>query len=151
MLYSLKLTTLSNAYAESKCYLSCVFTFSFVSQAQNDIQSEAVETSYWERAKQVIEDVKTGDRSITEGTKNWVVDDVKKIGDWQNRVVKVEVSDPKAIEERLNSLGEERWECFFVERVEGHLMFYFKKSRISYLNKASKGDFGKLISRGDSE
>ena len=54
-------------------------------------------------------------------------------------------SDPTFITEQLNLLGEERWECFFVDRTEDGLMFYFKKERISYLQKVSELKVGTLI------
>ncbi|WOO39637.1 hypothetical protein [Rubellicoccus peritrichatus] len=128
---------------------SVFFLVAFLTRAENVSESEAEEVSYWEKAKKTLDEIKTGDRDITEDTKNWVIDDVKRIGDWQYRVIKVKASDPDAIEKELNALGEERWECFFVERVDEHLMFYFKKSKISYLHKVSQGSLGKLIGDGD--
>ena len=52
--------------------------------------------------------------------------------------------------EELNKLGEERWEYFFVNELDGKLAFYFKKERISYLQKISELKIVRLIG-GDEQ
>tara|TARA_R100000455_G_C6135228_1_gene30739 strand:+ start:89 stop:502 length:414 start_codon:yes stop_codon:yes gene_type:complete len=106
---------------------------------------EKVEASYWEQAKKMYEELISEDRDLKEESKKWLSDDISRIGDWQYQVVILDESDPLKVTEELNKLGEERWECFFVDELDGKLAFYFKKERISYLQKISELKIGRLI------
>ncbi len=106
---------------------------------------DKVEESYWEQAKKMYEELISEDRNLKEESKQWLSDDIGRIGDWQYQVVVLDESDPMKVTEELNKLGEERWECFFVNELDGKLAFYFKKERISYLQKISELKIGRLI------
>ena len=106
---------------------------------------DKVEESYWEQAKKMYEELISEDRNLKEESKQWLSDDISRIGDWQYEVLVIDESDPIKITETLNQFGEERWECFFVDELDGKLAFYFKKERISYLQKISELKIGRLI------
>lgn len=110
---------------------------------------DTVEESYWEQAKQMVEELISDDRNLKEESKQWLSDDISRIGDWQYEVLVIDERDPVKIAEELNRLGDERWECFFVDQLEGQLVFYFKKERISYLQKISELRIGRLIGGDD--
>lgn len=112
--------------------------------------TDEVEESYWEQAKKMYEELISEDRNLKEDSKKWLSDDISRIGDWQYQVVVLDESDPIKVTEELNRLGEERWECFFVDELDGKLAFYFKKERISYLQKISELRIGRLIG-GDNQ
>ena len=98
----------------------------------------------------MYEELISDDRNLKEESKKWLSEDISRIGDWQYQVVVVDETDPVKVTEQLNKLGEERWECFFVDKLDGKLAFYFKKERISYLQKISELRIGRLIG-GDKE
>jgi hypothetical protein len=50
------------------------------------------------------------------------------------------------MEAELNRMGDQRWECFFVtEAYGGMTLLLFKRPKISYLQKASKLDWTRLM------
>ena len=87
--------------------------------------------------------------------KDWVVDDISRIGTWQYKVVLVGAS-PRAMEEKLNKLGAERWEAFSVKEVpasRGSFLISFKRPHRSYLRQLPAKDLLKLVPlfQGDSD
>ena len=78
--------------------------------------------------------VKAGDTSAKSAQK-WVNDDIRKIGTWEYKVLKVD-ENPAANEAALNNLGQNRWECFAVmPRRNGTLTYHFKRPHRSYLQQ----------------
>ena len=108
-------------------------------------EEEKEETSYWETIKRKLEELKSDNLEKSEKAKNWIEEDIKRIGDWEYKVVKTKSSNIEEIEENLNELGTDRWECFWVEKREEEIVFYFKKPKISYLQKIPKGELLKMI------
>lgn len=96
------------------------------------------EATYWEKTKKAYEELRSGDKNLKDETKQWIADDLERIGDWEYRVVEVEGASVDLMETKLNEMGAERWECFFVERFDSKLILYFKKNKISYLQKLSR-------------
>ena len=124
-------------------YLCAVYAFGV---DEGEGKSEEEGSSYWERVKEAYEEAKSDKEGITEGTKRLIKKDIDRIGDWQYKVIILNAGEASnEIENQLNELGEERWECFFVDAAEGKRMFYFKKPKISYLQKISKADVVKLL------
>lgn len=79
--------------------------------------------------------------------KDWVVDDISKIGTWQYKVVLVGAS-ARAMEEKLNKLGAERWEAFSVKEVptsRGSFLISLKRPHRSYLRQLPAKDLLKLV------
>ena len=108
-------------------------------------EEEKDETSYWEIIKGKIEELKSENLEKSEKAKNWIEEDIKRIGDWEYKVIKMKSSNIEEIEKNLNELGTDRWECFWVEKRKKEMVFYFKKPKISYLQKIPKGDLLKMI------
>jgi len=108
-------------------------------------QEEMEETSYWETIKDKFEELKSDNLEKSEKARNWIEEDIEKIGDWEYKVIKMSSSNNEEIEENLNKLGTDRWECFWVEKRKEEIVFYFKKPKISYLQKLPTGDLLKII------
>jgi hypothetical protein len=120
--------------------LSLILTINF-----SFAEEENEETSYWETIKNKFEELKSDNLEKSEKAKNWIEEDIQRIGDWEYKVIKMKSSNIEKIEENLNKLGTDRWECFWVEKKKGGNVFYFKKPKISYLQKIPKGDLLKII------
>ncbi len=73
--------------------------------------------------------VRTGETTARSAT-DWVSEDVGKIGTWEYRVLEMP-GNPKAIEQRLNEMGRQRWECFAVQPDR----LFLKRPHRSYLQQ----------------
>ncbi|WP_309397830.1 hypothetical protein [Cerasicoccus maritimus] len=140
--------------------------------------TEAEKDSYWERVRAKYESAKdaTGDyydkakgktgeyygkaKDTTSGwyedARDWTQDDIKKAGSWNYRVVVIEQEtlrqNPAAIEELLNDLGAQRYECFWVEPLDtqnSRIAFFFKKSGFSYLKSIPTKEFWRFLPKSD--
>ncbi len=128
--------------------LSLLISGNLIAQDQSE-EEDAEKPSYWDRAKKAYEEIGSNDRDLSEETKVWVQEDLEKIGDWEYKVVELRSQKSAEIEENLNKMGEERWECFFVRETKNSITLMFKRQKISYLQKASKLDWSRLV--GGSE
>jgi len=79
-------------------------------------------------------------KALSEKSKEMILKDLKNIGDWEYKIENFSLENPKDLEIRLNQLGSERWQCFWVEPVNGNTKsFYFKRTKMSYLSKIPTG------------
>lgn len=88
-----------------------------------------------EKYAETLEDGK----SLSGKSKEWLLKDLQNIGDWEYKIEEFSSKNHKDLEIRLNQLGVERWQCFWVERVEDKKLFYFKRTKMSYLSKIPTG------------
>ncbi|MFC1838857.1 hypothetical protein ACFL1N_04695 [Thermodesulfobacteriota bacterium] len=108
-------------------------------------QEKEEEESYWEIIKNKIEELKSDNLEKSEKAKNWIEEDLKKIGDWEYKVLKISTAETEEIEKKLNQLGNDRWECFWLEKRKDEIVFYFKRNKISYLQKIPSGELLKIF------
>ena len=142
------------------------FLFVFSLPAAEE-KKEKVDKSYAERLKEAYDEkVKEGKKiydkgvkgakekygvglddgkSLTEKSKEWLLKDIENIGDWEYKVVSHGSKDFKALEKDLNELGKERWQCFWVEAAGEEKVFYFKRTKMSYLSKIPTGALLRII------
>ena len=79
-------------------------------------------------------------RSLSGKSKEWLLKDIQNIGDWEYKIEEFSLKNSKDLEVRLNQLGAERWQCFWVEQVNDRAKnFYFKRTKMSYLSKIPSG------------
>ncbi len=121
---------------------------SFLTMAEDEAKAE--EKSYSEKLKEVDEKgVKgakekyaetVGDgKDLTNKSKEWLLKDIENIGDWEYKVESYGADQAKDMEKKLNELGKERWQCFWVESNKKEKVFYFKRTKMSYLSKIPTG------------
>ena len=87
--------------------------------------------------------------ALTEGDLDdpmqWASEDLKKIGDWEYKVVEHDGVVAAELEAVLNKAGTERWEVIWIEKtLSGHLIV-MKRSSISYLSKIPLSQLGRLV------
>ncbi len=70
--------------------------------------------------------------SVPDRVPDWVVEDLKNVGDWEYRVVEAQRDE---LEATLNDLGAERWECFAVEGGGKKVQLVFKRRKRSRLRE----------------
>lgn len=113
------------------------------------------EIPYLEQLKALLDKITTESRSATakgkqlaEETGKWFKTDFQKIGDWEYKQLTLEVSELAGLEKHLNELGDERWNCFWVQQHGQSLHLLFKRPAVSYLHKLSQVDFMQMLSVG---
>jgi hypothetical protein len=110
----------------------------------------AVDKSYSEKLKEVYEKGLKGakekyaetvgdGKKLTGKSKEWLLKDIENIGDWEYKVESYGPEQAKEVEKKLNALGKERWQCFWVESNKKQKTFYFKRTKLSYLSKIPTG------------
>jgi len=92
-------------------------------------------------------------RAIEAGEKIQIPDDVlerakaeiKRIGTWEYRVMTLSAPQDTTLEQRLNELGRERWECHVTPRGQEELLLVCKRPVRSYLKNIAVTDLLRLI------
>ena len=78
-------------------------------------------------------------KDLSGKSKEWLLKDLQNIGDWEYKVESFDLENPKDLEIRLNQLGADRWQCFWVQSKDSNTVFYFKRTKLSYLSKIPTG------------
>ena len=93
------------------------------------------------------------ERAIEAGEKLQIPDDmlerakaeIKRIGTWEYRVMTLSASQDTTLEQRLNELGRERWECHVTPRGQKEVRLVCKRPVRSYLKNIAVTDLLRLI------
>jgi hypothetical protein len=93
------------------------------------------------------------DRAIEAGEKIQIPDDmferakeeIKRIGTWEYRVTTLTAPQDTTLEQRLNELGRERWECHATSRGQEEVRLVCKRPVRSYLKNIAATDLLRLI------
>ena len=117
---------------------SCGQTFEDAPQQADQALDEL--KKYYEEAKQ----------KAPEDPIEWAKEDFQRFGDWEYRVVSIELGSNKEIENQLNEFGTNRWEVFWVQEREDSLQILLKRPARSYLRSVPFSELGKAIS-GDGK
>lgn len=124
-------------------------------QTEKQVQEKTGEESYLDQLKRLIDELTASGEDTTEtgkqlaqGAKIWLKEDLKKIGDWEYKQLTIQLTEIDKMEEQLNTLGTDRWNCFWVQAHRNKLHLLFKRPAVSYLHKIANIDILKLISAG---
>ena len=93
---------------------------------------------YAELIRQLYEKAKQSGEEVSDDAVDWAKSDVKKIGTWEYKIASFTTESEDDIASQLNTLGSERWECFWVEHAQDSRRFYFKRAQRSYIAMAGK-------------
>ncbi len=83
-------------------------------------------------AQEAIEEARTRAQELRELS----AEELKEIWAIEYKTIEVTHSDLAALDEQLNELGQERWDCYHVSETEEGKVFYFKRGKsnaIAYL------------------
>ena len=98
--------------------------------------SDATGRTADESAKQVTalyQSLKEQGLTTATSASEWMREDWSNVDRWQYKVVQIYVTDPPAMEQRLNDMGTENWECFNTIVTGDKSVFFFKRQHPSYL------------------
>ena len=130
--------------------LLLVVSFSAPISSQED-PGEAAETGVWDEVERLYESAKETGERVPKDIYDWIREDIENLGDWEYRVVELENSDAKSLEGQLNELGQERWECIWVQTSGKTTRFFLKRPVRSYLKTLPLSQLLKLIPTGDGD
>lgn len=116
----------------------------------DDKESPAKESSpLMDKVLELYEKAKRSGENVPDDITEWLKEDFAKFGDWEYRIIRTNPpqnsSGDEALEALLNELGQERWNCFWVERKNGEMTFFMKRPSKSYLKSIPMMDLLKLI------
>lgn len=83
---------------------------------------------------------------IADNPADWVREDLKKIGIWEYRIVVIQPDDNANVELRLNDLGQDRWECYWMEKHDDKVTCYLKRSGRSLLRAIPASELVRMLS-----
>lgn len=123
-----------------------------VAQSEENEKKGEEEPGILDQVRTMYEKAKEAGEQVPEDVYDWAKEDIGKMGAWEYHVVLVpRTADIPSLEKRLNKLGVERWECYWMEKVpDGHRMFFKRPSR-SYLKTVPVSDILKLLPLGGDE
>lgn len=98
-----------------------------------------------ERARQLYEEWLRRGSEISDNTRAWLEDDLRRIGAWQYKVVVVHHENLEELEKRQNMLGRERWECYWIQPGPTQTVLYLKRRQISYLQRVYQADLFRFL------
>ncbi len=109
------------------------------------------EPGIWDEVQRLYQSAKETGERVPKNIYEWIRRDIENLGDWQYRVVELETGDAKSVEGQLNELGQERWECIWVQTFGKKTRFFLKRPVRSYLTTLPLSQLLKLIPAGDGD
>lgn len=91
------------------------------------------------------ESAREAGETSTTNARDWVLEDLKRGGAWEYRIVELEGLDSEAVQKELNKLGAERWECYSVIADGEKRTCYLKRSSRSMLRSLPLRDVMRLL------
>ena len=107
-------------------------TFSAAGPQDDDPTATA---GVWEEVKQLYELAKEAGENVPADVYEWAKQDLESIGTWEYHIVDLDSPDSSEMEERLNELGKDRWECIWVYALGEKTRFIMKRPSRSYLSR----------------
>ena len=97
--------------------------------AQEENKQQEVWDTYSEKIIALYERLKESSKQAMNKYSDWVSQEPR-AGVWEYKILRMEESSLQEVENALNYLGENGWECFWVERVDSRFRFYLKRFKI---------------------
>ncbi len=133
-------------------FLCCVLGFSLLAACDAELGSSPPLTSkdLREKIQELYETARTAGEDVPSDAYEWAKSDIGRIGDWEYQIVRLDAEADAPILERLNQLGSERWEVFWLERQGAQFRVFLKRPARSYLRLLPLSDLGRLVPMGHS-
>ena len=102
----------------------------------------------WDAVVSMYERARAAGEQVPKDVYAWARTDLENIGDWEYLVVDVDSTAGEAIQARLTVLGEERWECIWVQPIGNTTRFILKRPARSWLKQLPLSQLSKLMTSG---
>ena len=127
--------------------VNCVFVSSCeqVDKIKQTASEKIGNTDIKKEIEGIYQKVKETGASVPNDAIEWASEDIKKIGDWDYRVVPLVGDTSEKIESEMNEFGAKRWEIFWVENTDDLKIIYMKRPSRSYLKNIPLRDVLRII------
>ena len=97
-----------------------------------------------QRVQELYQQARESGQQVPKDALEWAQQDLRHIGDWEYRIVDLPREDPESRQARLNELGSERWEAFWMEPAGNGMRVYLKRRSKSWLEKIPLSELRRL-------
>ena len=123
-----------------------------------DSFSEGTGNEMEKQIRDLYQRAREAGESVPEDVYDWAKADLSRLGDWEYLVVGVEPPgdstagerDDEMLQTRLNALGADRWEVFWIDSRGDRLRLFAKRPTRSYLKHIPFSALGRLLPSGGS-
>ena len=112
----------------------------WVQDKLGDAKDSSKDAMNW--ANQTFQSLKDRGLTTAETTSDWLATDWKNMESWEYEIVPMNFGQPDSVKAKLNELGEQGWECFYVSETNSLMMF--KRPKESYLRRLPFKDLIRL-------
>ena len=113
--------------------------------AMTTVEPQGTKPGLARLAMQIYDGLRASGEKV-EDYAQWVKEDLEKSGTWEYKVVTLAPASDEDVEEKLNMLGAERWECFCLADGDDAERMFLKRAKESRLKSA--GQLAKYIPHG---
>ena len=136
-------------------FLVLLLYFSFGCSDNGPSKPEMKEGNrYWKKVSELYQKAKESGDKVPEDMVDWVKEDINKIGTLEYKIVYLNIESKSendiALVGKLNKLGSDRWECFWIEKENNRLILFFRRPRRSYLKGIPMQQILRFIPQGGS-
>ena len=97
-----------------------------------------------QRVQELYQQARESGQQVPKDALEWAQQDLRHIGDWEYKIVDLPREDPESRQARLNELGSERWEAFWMEPAGNGMRVYLKRRSKSWLEKIPLSELRRL-------
>ena len=118
------------------------------SESEKERPFADLEEEFSERQKMLMKEFQAWydkSRDAGEKGKDWLVNDIKNIGDWEYLIVTLSAADEEELALQLNVYGRERWEVYWVQKTMQGVQFYLKRQVRTYIKHIPVGDLLHMV------
>lgn len=112
-----------------------------------DAAAEGGKATTWGEIQRLYEKARHSGEAVPGDAYEWVKQDLERVGDWEYRVLAFDSAADAEVEQQLNEMGRERWECFAVVADGSSLRMLFKRPVESYVGTIPHSDLLRLMRR----
>ncbi|MBZ0165820.1 MAG: hypothetical protein K8I00_03365 [Candidatus Omnitrophica bacterium] len=120
--------------------------------AQTERPFAGLEDKFTERQQDLMREFQLWydkSRDAGEKGKDWIVNDIKNIGDWEYRIVTLTATDEQELALQLNAFGKERWEVYWVQKKMQGTQFFLKRPVRTYMKHIPVGDLLNIVPKNE--
>ncbi len=101
-----------------------------------------------QRVQELYQQARESGQQVPKDALEWAQQDLNRMGDWEYKIVDLPREDTESRQARLNELGSERWEAFWMEPAGNGIRVYLKRRSKSWLEKIPLSELRRLWPSG---
>ena len=101
-----------------------------------------------ERVRELYQQARESGQQVPKDALEWAQQDLRRIGDWEYKIVDLPREGAQSHQARLNELGSERWEAFWMEPAGDGIRVYLKRRSKSWLERLPLSELRRFLPTG---